>query len=86
LDAELMSDERRERRFRMDLRTGKIIDLDAPPVDEDDWRLLGEIDPITGRSTVDYSKGPPLAPVVGAMAAFLTERGRTAPSVASSRA
>jgi hypothetical protein len=31
-----VSDERRERRFRIDLSSGRIVDLDAPPVDEDD--------------------------------------------------
>ena len=52
-----MSD-RRERRFRMDLRSGRIVDLDAPieeAGDEERWRPIGEIDPVTGRSTVDYS-------------------------------
>ena len=48
----------------MDLRTGKIseiVDPDATGVglvaaaDEDDWRLIGEIDPTTGRARVDYS-------------------------------
>jgi hypothetical protein len=54
-----VSDERRERRFRIDLSSGRIVDLDAPPVDEDDeedWRPIGEIDPVTGRSTVDLAK------------------------------
>jgi hypothetical protein len=53
-----MNDERREHHFRMHLPSGEIEDLDAPPVDEDDeedWRPIGEIDPVTGRSTVDYS-------------------------------
>ena len=48
----------------MDLRTGKvseIVEPDAPGVallaaaDEDDWRLIGEIDPTTGRARLDYS-------------------------------
>ena len=55
-----MSDERRERRLRMHLASGRIIDLDAPadaePDDEDGWRPLGEIDSTTGRSTVDLEK------------------------------
>ena len=52
-----MSDEHRERRLRMHLAGGRIVDPDAPPPpadDEDRW--LGEIDPVTGRSTVDLEK------------------------------
>ena len=52
--------ERRERRFTMDRRSGHILDgTPEPPVEEipdERWRLLGEIDPVTGRSTVDVSK------------------------------
>jgi hypothetical protein len=55
-----MSDERRERQFTLDLRSGRILDgTPEPPVEEipdEDWRPLGEIDPTTGLSTVDYSK------------------------------
>jgi hypothetical protein len=52
--------DRRERRFRMHLPSGTIIDLDAPDAiaagdDEDRWRPIGEIDPTTGRARVDYS-------------------------------
>ena len=47
----------------MDLRSGRILD-GTPEADsqrvadlesEERWRYLGEVDPITGRSTVDYS-------------------------------
>jgi hypothetical protein len=52
--------ERREHRFTMDLRSGRILGGTPEPAVEDlpdeDWRPLGEIDPATGRSTVDYSK------------------------------
>jgi hypothetical protein len=55
-----MTDDRRERRFMMDLRTGRIVGLDAPAVDEADdddrWRPIGEIDPTTGRSSVDLTQ------------------------------
>jgi hypothetical protein len=47
-----MSTERREHRFRMDLRTGRILDgTPEPPVEDlpdEDWRPSGEIDPVTG--------------------------------------
>jgi hypothetical protein len=59
-----MSD-RRETRFRMDLLSGRIVEIVDPDVrvpvtmagadDENDWREIGEIDPITGRARVDYS-------------------------------
>jgi len=48
----------------MDLRTGKISEIVDPDArgmallaaaDADDWRLIGEIDPTTGRARVDYS-------------------------------
>jgi hypothetical protein len=51
--------EPRERQFRMDLQTGILDGSPEPPVKEipdEDWRPIGEIDPATGRSTVDYSK------------------------------
>lgn len=52
--------ERRERHFRMDLRTGRVLNgAPEPPVEEvpdEVWRPLGEIDPATGRSTVDLEK------------------------------
>jgi hypothetical protein len=54
-----MSD-RREHRLQMDLRSGRILDGTSEPeeIPEENWhwRPLGEIDPATGRSTVDYSK------------------------------
>ena len=51
----------------MDLRSGNIIDLDAPAVDEaddeDHWRPIGELDPTTGRSTFDLEKARPRRPL-----------------------
>jgi hypothetical protein len=48
----------RERWFTMDLRSGRILDA-TPEADSQRvrirWRYLGELDPATGRSTVDYS-------------------------------
>jgi hypothetical protein len=68
-DTEGMTDERRERHFRMDLRTGRILDgTPEPPVEElpdERWRYLGEIDPATGRSTVDVSKASGWRPIEG---------------------
>jgi hypothetical protein len=52
--------ERRERRFTMDLRSGRVLDGTPEPqveeIPDEEWRLLGEIDPIREGSTVDYSK------------------------------
>ena len=52
--------ERRERRFRMDLRTGRILDgTPEPPVEEipdEEWRPIGTIDRETGCSYVDLEK------------------------------
>ena len=52
--------ERREHRFTMDLRSGRILDgtPDHPVevIPDEEWRPIGEIDPATGRSTVDYSR------------------------------
>jgi hypothetical protein len=57
-----MSD-RRERRFTLDLRSGRIVDGSPEPaveeIPDEDWRPIGEIDPITGRSTVDLEKARP---------------------------
>jgi hypothetical protein len=54
-----MSD-RRERRFTMDLRSGRILDgTPEPPLEDipdELWRPVGEIDPATWRSTVDLEK------------------------------
>jgi hypothetical protein len=54
-----MSD-RRERRFTLDLRSGRILDGTPEPaveeIPDEEWRPIGEIDPATGRSTVDVSK------------------------------
>lgn len=47
-----MTDDRRERHFRMDLRTGRVLNgTPEPPVEEipdEEWRPIGEIDPMTG--------------------------------------
>jgi hypothetical protein len=55
-----MSTERREHRFTMDTRTGRILDgTPESPVEDlpdEEWRPIGEIDPLTGRANVDYSK------------------------------
>jgi hypothetical protein len=44
--------EHRERRFTMDLRSGRILDgTPEPPVEkipDEEWRPIGEIDPVTG--------------------------------------
>jgi hypothetical protein len=52
--------ERRERRFTLDLPSGRILDgTPESPVDkisDEEWRPIGEIDPITGRCTVDLEK------------------------------
>jgi hypothetical protein len=44
--------ERREHRFTMDLRSGRILDgTPESPVEEipdEEWRPIGEIDPMTG--------------------------------------
>ena len=44
--------ERRERRFTMDLRSGRILDGTPEPevedISDEDWRPIGEIDPVTG--------------------------------------
>jgi hypothetical protein len=44
--------ERRERRFTLDTRTGRILDgTPEPPVEEvpdEEWRPIGELDPVTG--------------------------------------
>jgi hypothetical protein len=62
-----MSDERRERRFTLHLRSGRILDDSPEPavreIPDEDWRPIGEIDPATGRSTVDYSKASGWRPV-----------------------
>lgn len=62
-----MSSEPREHRFTMDLRSGCILDgTPKAPVDEipdEDWRPIGEIDPITGRSTVDLEKARRWRPI-----------------------
>ncbi|HEX3326694.1 MAG TPA: hypothetical protein VHV50_06840 [Actinomycetota bacterium] len=52
--------ERRERRFTMDLRRGRILDGTPEPlvekIPDEEWRPIGEIDPIAGGSTVDLEK------------------------------
>jgi hypothetical protein len=62
--------ERRERHFRIDLRTGRILDdTPEPPVEEipeDEWRPLGTIDQTGGPRRLLAS--PPLASVVGVLA------------------
>jgi hypothetical protein len=54
-----MSD-RRERRFTLDLRSGRILDGSPEPavreIPDEEWHPIGEIDAVTGRSTVDVSK------------------------------
>jgi hypothetical protein len=44
--------ERRERRFAMDLRSGRILDGTPEPaveeIPEEEWPPIGEIEPITG--------------------------------------
>jgi hypothetical protein len=59
-----------ERRFTLDRPTGQIWPLGPrpaePPVREipdEDWRPLGEIDAITGRSTVDLEKARRWRPI-----------------------
>ena len=60
----------RERRFTMDSRSGRILDATPqgeppgrPPKPEERWRSLGEIDPTTGRLTVDYSEARRWRPI-----------------------
>jgi hypothetical protein len=59
--------ERREHRFTMDVRSGRILDGTPEPAVEDlpdeEWRPLGEIDPITGRATVDYTRASAWRPL-----------------------
>jgi hypothetical protein len=54
-----MISDRREHRFSMDLRSVRILDGTSEPAVEDlpdeDWRPIGEVDTVTGQSTVDYS-------------------------------
>jgi hypothetical protein len=66
--------ERREHRFTKD-RGGHILDgTPEPAVEElpdEEWRPLGEIDPATGRSTVDYSLANRWRPHRGVLAMAL---------------
>ena len=55
-----MSDDRWERRFTLHLPSGRILDGDPPElpstiedIPDEDWREIGSIDPVSGRSTVD---------------------------------
>ena len=58
-------DDRRERRFTMNTKTGEIrparVGVGLPG--EEQWVQLGEIDPLTGRSTVDYSRASAWRPL-----------------------
>jgi hypothetical protein len=53
-----MTRNRAERHFVLDLRSGMIraADQPEPEDDEEEWTEIGEIDPLTGRSTVDLEK------------------------------
>jgi hypothetical protein len=59
--------EYRKRWFTMDLRSGRILDgTTEPPLEEipeEDWRPIGEIDPVTGRSIVDLEKARRWRPI-----------------------
>jgi hypothetical protein len=59
--------EYRERRWTMDLRSGRILDGSPEPAVEDipeqEWRPLGEIDPATWRSTVDLGNARRWRPI-----------------------